>query len=119
MPAYNTKPAIALTPGDTENLVNSAATDSGVTTTQQVHIGPSGTASGTRVHVSNTTNQSCTIQATSVADATGNYKALTDAETAEAIVVASGTDAYFDPAVCWLRGLFGTAPTSGYLTISR
>ena len=41
------------------------------------------------------------------------------AETAEAIVVASGSDASFDPAVCWLRGDFGTAPTSGSLTIGR
>ena len=119
MPAYNASAAIALTPGDTVALVNNAATDAGVTATQQVHIGPSGTAPGTRVHVSNTTNQSCTIQTTTVADATGNYKALTDAETAEAIVVASGADASFDPAVCWLRGDFGTAPTSGSLTIGR
>ena len=119
MPAYNASPAIALTPGDTVNLVNNATTDTSVTNTQQVHIGPSGTASGSRVHVSNTTNQSCTIQTTSIADSNTDYRALTDAETAEAIVVASGSDASFDPAVCWLRGNFGTAPTSGYLTISR
>ena len=119
MPAYNASAAIALTPGDTVALVNNAASDSGVTATQQVHIGPSGTASGTRVHVSNTTNESCTIQSTNLADATANYKALTDAETAEAIVVASGLDVSFDPAVCWLRGDFGTAPTSGSLTIGR
>ena len=119
MPAYNASPAIALTPGDTVALVNNAATDTGVTATQQVHIGPSGTVSGTRVHVSNTTNQSCTIQTTAIADSNTDYRALTDAETAEAIVVASGSDASFDPAVCWLRGDFGTAPTSGSLTIGR
>lgn len=119
MPAYNTIPAIALGPGDSVALVINAATDTGVTATQQVHIGPSGTASGTRVHVSNSTNQTCTIQTTAIADATGNYKALTDAETAEAITVASGSDVSFDPGACWLRGNFGTAPTSGSLVIIR
>ena len=119
MPAYNASPAIAITPGDTVALVNDAATDTGVTATQQVHVGPSGTSPGTRVHVSNTTNQSCTIQTTNLADATGNYRALTDAETDVAIVVASGSDASLDPAVCWLRGDFVTAPTSGSLTIGR
>lgn len=119
MPAYNASPAIALTPGDTVALVDNAATDAGVTATQQVHIGPSGTASGTQVHVSNTTNQRCTIQTTNIADATGNYKGLTDTESEDVIVVASGSDASFDPAACWLRGDFATAPTSGSLTIGR
>jgi hypothetical protein len=119
VPAYNTVPAIALTPGDSVALVNNAATDTGVTNSQQVHIGPSATASGTRVHVSNTTNQTLTVKTTAVADSSGNYQPLTDADTAEAITVATDTDASFDPGVCWLLFNFGTAPTSGSAVIAR
>jgi len=119
MPAYNTVPAIALTPGDTVALVNNAATDTGLSNTQQVHVGPSGTAAGDKLLVTNATDKDLTVQATNIADATGNYKALKDADTTNAIVVASGASAVFSFAGGWLRFNFAVAPTSGSATISR
>ena len=113
MPAYNASPAIALTPGDTVALVNNAATDAGVTATQQVHIGPSGTAAGQTVNVVNTTNQDATGQIANQADVTGDYKP------ASGFVVPAGTALPYNLAMGWLRFTFVSAPTSGSLIVSR
>ena len=113
MPTYNASPAIALTPGDTVALVNNAATDSGVTATQQVHVGPSGTAAGQTVNVVNTTNQDATGEISNLADVAGDYK------NASGFVVPSGTALPYNMAPGWLRFTFGTAPTSGSLVVSR
>lgn len=119
MPAYNTVPAIALTPGDSVALVNNAAVDAGITNSQQVHVGPSATISSDRLHVSNTTDKDLTVQAANVGDVTGNYQALKDADTGQAITVASGSDAVFSFANGWIRFNFAVAPTQGSAVISR
>lgn len=114
MPAYNAVPAIALTPGDTVAVVNNAAVDSGITTTQQVHVGPSGTAppSGT-VNVVNTTNQQATGQIANQSDATANY------QNASGFIVPAGSALPYNMGMGWLRFTFASAPTSGFLTVSR
>lgn len=114
MPAYNTAPAIALTPGDSVALVNNAAVDTGITTTQQVHVGPSGTAppSGT-VNVVNTTNQQATGQIANQSDVTGNY------EPASGFIVPAATSLEYNMGMGWLRFTFASAPTSGSLVVSR
>jgi hypothetical protein len=114
MPSYNAIPAIALTPGDTVALVNNAAVDGGVTTTQQVHVGPSAssTSSGT-INIVNTTNQPATGQIANQADVTGDY------EPASGLVVPAGQALQYNVGMGWVRFTFATAPTSGFLTISR
>lgn len=118
MPAYVAGNAIGLTVGDRVVLVNNAATDSGITSTQQVALSQQEAAGSATLALHNGTNQTATVQVADV-DATGNYRALTDANTAEAITVATSLSIVFTCIGPFLRCNFGTAPTTGTLAITR
>ncbi len=121
MPAFGTIAAPALYAGDSYQLVNAAdATAGSITNTQAVVGIASAQLAGNQWTLTNTTNQTVTIYGAAADNpsAIGNYKALTDGDTGIAITAAAGTTILFS-AVGFICGHFGTAPSSGLLTISR
>jgi len=117
MPAYNTQPMPtpkpALYTGDLYALVNNAAVDSGITATQQVAIAPSPGDTATYCTVFNGTNQAVQMQAAPYDPPTATGVAYASIGSS----IAAGALATISCAVPWLRGLFGTAPTTGSLVI--
>ena len=123
MPAYNASPALILSVGTRVSLVNNAAVDSGITATQQAKIeSVAGVRGGTQFSVFNSTNQPVTIEI-APHDQDVNYLQLqngdTGNETSNPVVCPAGMALSFTTAGPYIRGLFGTAPTSGSLTITR
>ena len=123
MPAYNTTTAIFLTPRTVVTLVNNAAVDSGITATQQCEVGRvAGVLVSTQFSVFNSTNQPVTIEI-APHDQDVNYLQLqngdTGNESSNPVVCPAGMALSFTTAGPYIRGLFGTAPTSGSLTITR
>ena len=123
MPAYVTNtiasPAqpvqlTALYPGTQFVAVNNAASDSGVTTTLQVAIGPTPGNSPVNMVITNTTNHDATGQY-SPEDAlgTGSYEPLSGC------VIPAGSSLPYNLQGGWVRFTFVTAPTSGSLIVSR
>jgi hypothetical protein len=114
MPSYVTGSngyagAIALQVGDTVAVVNNAATDTGVTNSQQVNIEP--TTDGTSlVGIVNNTNQSCTIYSSAV-DVLASYVSTLTPVAAGAVYAGSASG--------FLLLHFGTAPTTGSAYIRR
>jgi len=121
MPSYITSPQpvqlLALYPGNHEALVNNAATDSGITTTQQIAIGPQPNQTGCTVMITNSTNQQAQGQ-TAPQDPTAAGAGATY-ENLSGCVVPAGTTLAYNLSGGWLRFTFGTAPTSGSLIVSR
>ena len=66
----------------------------------------------------NPANQTVTVQVADT-DVDASYRALTEADTAEAVTCASGSSITFTTIGPFVRGHFGTAPTTGTLAISR
>ena len=119
MPKYAVGTAPGIYAGDRVALVNNAATDSGVTKTQAVAVADvGGMSTDTHLALHNGTNQSVTVQVGDV-DADANFRALTDADTNQAITCASGSSVVFTSVGPFVRGLYGTAPTTGTLAITR
>jgi hypothetical protein len=112
MPAYPTAQPAALYPGSQISLVNNAATDAGITTTEQVAIAPSIGGSGVTVMILNTTNQQAVGQY-APADVAANYQPLSGC------IVAAGAALPYNITSGWLRFTFAVAPTSGSLIVSR
>ena len=112
MPSYAAGTGKALYPGDAIALVNNAAIDTGVTSTQQFAVGadPVGTTVG--IVVVNTTDKDATGQYAAT-DADANYKNLSG------LVVPSGTALPYNVAGGLIRFTFVSAPTSGSLTVRR
>ncbi len=125
MPAFLATPQqaqlTALYPGDTFALVNDASTDSGITSTIQVAIGPD-PGGNYRITLTNTSGQTATVQtapksATAISPADGAFEPYSDEGTA--ITVANGTSKSFNCTGPWLRCTFSPAPTTGSLILSR
>ncbi len=116
MPSYNAATPRAIYPGNEIALVNNAATDASVTTTQQCSIGPD-PGGQTAVVLTNLTNQTATVQI-APSDTPSLYQPYT--YLGSAITAATSTSVGFPvvPSV-WLRCTFATAPTSGSLILSR
>lgn len=116
MPSYNAATPRAIYPGNEIALVNSAATDSSVTTTQQCSMGPD-PGGQTALILTNTTNQTATVQI-APSDTPSLYQPYT--YLGSAITAAANTSVGFPivPGV-WLRCTFSTAPSSGSLILSR
>lgn len=115
MPAYSsTTAAPAIYPGDQVALVNNAASDSGITKTIRVSLAQ--VPNGETLTLINTTGQTATVQV-AASDADANYVPLS--ENGAAITAATDTAVTFNCPTPWLRCTFGTAPTSGSLTICR
>lgn len=112
MPAYNTVPVAALYQGSPIAVVNNAAVDDNVTTTQQLAIAPPPNGTGLTIMISNTTNQQATALF-SWHDVPGDYQPLSGC-----IIPPSSVLAY-NLATGWLRFTFASAPTSGSLIVSR
>jgi hypothetical protein len=117
MPSYNATPARSLTIGDAVNLYN-AATDGAVTATQQVAVGQTPAPGSNSLAMHNNTNQAATVQV-AYADANANYVPLTDGDTGIAITAAAGSSIVFSCVGPFVRALFGTAPSSGTLYLTR
>ena len=115
MPAYNTNVPIALCPGFSIAVVNSAATDSNITSSQQFAVAPVPNQSGGTLMITNSTNQTATGQfaASDTSTGTGTY------ETLSGCIVPAGTTLAYNLSGGWMRFSFGTAPTSGSLVVSR
>jgi hypothetical protein len=111
MPAYGA-PTCALYPGTPVPVVNNAATDSGITTTQAVAVAPAGTSGGETVMIQNTTNQNATGQWSST-DISANYQPLSGC------VIPAGSVLPYNISGGWLRFTFSVAPTSGSLILAR
>ena len=127
MPAFASIQPPGLYPGDNYALVNNAAIDTIVHYTQQVVICQSVKALGNQLTLTNTTNQSATVYV-AAADApttvapngqTANYEPLKDADTTNAITVASGSTISFTTPGPFMCAYFATAPSSGSLIIAR
>jgi hypothetical protein len=127
MPAFASIQPPGLYPGDNYALVNNAANDTIVHYTQQVVICQTTQAIGNQLTLTNTTNQAATVHV-AASDAptavypngqTGNYKALTDADSGVAVTVASGSTISFTTPGPFICANFATAPTSGSLIIAR
>lgn len=113
MPAYITNPATqqinALYPGGSIYLVNSAATDSGVTKTLQFAVGPQA-GTNPRITVVNTTNQDCPMQA-AWQDADADYEPISGG------ICTKGSSLVLNLQGGFVRGDFASAPTSGSLVV--
>ena len=116
MPDYINNPQAtqvnALYKGNTFAAVNNAASDSGVTTTQQVAIGPEPGSGGVTLNISNTTDQQAVGQ-TSWHDVDADY------QNASGMIVPAGSTLAYNLSGGWLRFTFVSAPTSGSLIVSR
>ena len=112
MPAYPVASPSALYPGSQLALVNNAAVDSGITTTEQFALIPLGDGSGCTLMITNTTNQQATGQYAPT-DVDANYKPLSSC------IVTTGAVLPYNLSGGWLRFTFATAPTSGSLIVSR
>jgi hypothetical protein len=112
MPAYPTAQPAALYPGTQIPLVNNAATDSGITTTEQFSLNPLGDGGGCTVMILNTTNQQAVGQFAPT-DASANYMPLSGC------IVPAGSALAYNLSAGWLRFTFAVAPTSGSLIVSR
>ena len=123
MPAFitaNLKP-VAIYPGQSIVLINNAATDTGVTSTVQVAIGPDPMGQY-RCNIVNTTNQTATVNvapndAILTTPASTSYEPYTDGATA--VTVAGSKAVSFNCFGPWINCSFSTAPTSGSLILSR
>lgn len=121
MPAFNTIPAPSVTVGDTVVLAN-GATEAGLTFTQQVTAPQiAGTSSSSNFTLQNLTNQTATVYVAAIdaTASTANYSALTDADTNQAITVASNSAINFTTAGPFICCKYGTSPTSGKLILAR
>jgi hypothetical protein len=127
MPVFASIQPPGLYPGDNYALVNNAASDTIVHLTQQVVICQTTEIAGNQLTLTNTTNQAASVYV-AAADAptatypngqTGNYKALTDADSNTAVTVASGSTITFTTPGPFICGYFATAPSSGSLIIAR
>ena len=112
MPAYNTAPVAALYPGTPIAVVNNAASDSGISTTQQLAIAPPINGSGLTIMISNTTNQQATGEF-SWHDVAADYQDLSGC------IIPAGSVLAYNLATGWLRFTFATPPSSGSLIVSR
>lgn len=114
MPAYSASGnRTAIYPGDHVAVVNNAATDSGITTTQQLAIGPVGNQTGCTILVTNSTNE----------DAQGQYaptdNASTDYQPLSGFIVPSDTALAYNVSLGFINFTYTTAPTTGSLIVSR
>ena len=118
MPAY-TLPniATALGPGQVQTLV-SGATESAVKTTIAVGLGQNGGLTP-QVTLINTTSQTATVAVSADDSSSGSYIALKNADTNQAITVATNSAVVFTCPAPFMLCTFGTAPTSGTLVICR
>jgi len=122
MPAYINNPqtaqVVALYPGESLSLVNNAATDSGITKTIQFAVGPiPGNGTSTLVFV-NSTNQDATLKyAANEIPYPGSTQPVY--EPLPGGTVSAGTALSYNMSGGWVLATFGTAPTSGSLTVSR
>lgn len=113
MPAFQTSgPLTALYPGDSIALVNNAASDSGLTSTQQVVIAEVSGVTAPLV-ITNTTNQTATGQASSAPLTSASFKPLTGC------VIAAGTSLTYNIGQTTINFTFSVAPTSGSLVVQR
>ena len=112
MPAYNAQPVRVIYPGASIALVDNAAVDSGITTTQQVAIGPNPVNNSNVVNFINTTDQDAQGQIAHQ-DVAASYAV------ASGLVVAAGTAFPYNLADGWVRFTFAVAPTSGSLIAAR
>lgn len=112
MPSYNANTPAALVPGTQITLVNNAAVDSGVTTTQQFALGPSQSGAGITLMALNTTDQQAQGEF-STTDTPANYQLLSG------FVVGPGQAFPYNLTAGWLRFTFAVAPTYGSLIVSR
>lgn len=112
MPAYNSQPVRALYPGSSINLIDNAATDTGITKTQQFAIGPNPVNISNVINFINTTDQDATGYV-AASDVDANYAA------ASGLIVAKSSALPYNLADGFVRFSFGTAPSSGSLTAAR
>lgn len=112
MPAYPSAQPAALYPGSPIALVNNAATDSGITTTEQFAVAPPPNGAGLTVMIANTTNQQAVGQFSWV-DTAADYQPLSGC------IVPPGSVLPYNLATGWMRFTFAVAPTSGSLVVSR
>lgn len=122
MPAYITNPqptqVFALYRGDSITLVNSAATDSGITKTIQFAVGPEPGSGGVTLTITNTTNQQATGQWASQEQYAGGGSAPTY-EALSSCIVPAGSSLPYNLSGGWACFTFSTAPTSGSLVVTR
>ena len=120
MPAYGTQPdqGVTLAPGESIQLVNAADAALGtVTQTIAVALGPSSTYAPILTLI-NTTGQTATVDV-AAADALANYQPLTNADTNNAITVATGKAITFTCAAPFLMVTLGGAAATGLLILCR
>ena len=121
MPIYITNPQptqlLALYPGRQIAVVNNAAIDSNVTTTQQFAVGPTPGNGTVTLMITNSTNQQaqgqfCPQDPTSTGTA-GVYEQLSGC------IIPAGSTLAYNLQGGWMNFTFSTAPTSGSLIVSR
>lgn len=123
MPAYNAalagKQAIEIGPGQQLALINAVDAAAGnVKTTAPVSLGPTAGFTPTLTLI-NTTDQTATVAVAAADTSSADYKALTNADTNQAITVATNKAATFTCAAPLLLCTYATAPASGQLTLCR
>lgn len=112
MPSYNAVTPAALYPGPSIALVNNAATDTSVSTSQQCAIAPGLNGAGVTVMILNTTNQQAQGQ-WAPTDTPASYQNLSGC------IIPNGTAFPYNLTTGWVRFTFTTPPTSGSLIVSR
>lgn len=120
IPSVTAQPTqlLALYPGRSIAVVNNAATDSNITTTQQIAIGPAPGSGGRTLVVVNSTNQTATGQYAAQDPTPAGVQATY--EPLSGFVIPNGQSlAYNVPyGAGWINFTFTTAPTSGSLIVS-
>ena len=113
MPAYPAKLPAALYPGSSIALVNNAAVDSGITTTEQFALAPGMNGAGVTIMITNSTNQQAVGQFAPADGASANYLPLSGC------VVPPGSVLAYNLSGGWMDFTFAVAPTTGSLVVSR
>jgi hypothetical protein len=112
MPSYGASQTAELYQGAPISVVNNAATDSGITTSQALAVAPPPNGAGLTVMIVNTTNQQATGQF-AFQDTAADYQNLSGC------IVPPGASLAYNLSTGWLRFTFAIAPTSGSLVVSR
>ena len=112
MPKYQAGQPAALYPGNSIALVNNAAVDANVTTTERFALAPGQNGAGITLMALNTTNQQAQGQF-STDDVDAHYQNLSG------FIVAAGAAFPYNLTAGWVRFTFAAAPTSGSLIVSR
>ncbi|HTY25587.1 MAG TPA: hypothetical protein VMC85_20830 [Desulfomonilaceae bacterium] len=123
MPSYISKPqssqVSAIYPGNSIALVNDASTDTGITKTLQLAIGPVPGNSTATLSIYNSTNQQATGNWAATETLYGSSASSPTYEPLNGCIIPAGATLPYNLSGGWICFTFSPAPTNGSLIVSR